>query len=121
MQTIEGFDFFPLVFDKNGKLASQDAFDASVARAGAVPATDAVFIARLPERRRWGNANIASGPKSFDAGAIAGDSMRDASRRSDGRGSPIRLVDTSRPAARDPGPAPSAGRIRPFESTVSRS
>lgn len=58
--------------------------------------------------------------KSFDAGAIAGDSMRDASRRSDGRGDPIRLVDTPRPAARDPGPAPSAGCTRPFESTVSR-
>ena len=53
--------------------------------------------------------------KIVDAGAIAGASICDASRRSDGRGNSIRLIDTSRPAARDPGPAPSAGRARPFE------
>src|SRR5688500_15401499 len=45
MQTIEGFDFFPLVFDKDGKLQSSDEFDALVERAGDAPATDAVFIA----------------------------------------------------------------------------
>jgi hypothetical protein len=45
MQTIEGFDFFPLVFDKDGALEGGDEFDAFVARAGAGPATDAVFIA----------------------------------------------------------------------------
>jgi hypothetical protein len=45
MQTIEGFDFFPLVFDKDGKLESGDELDAFVAHAAAAPATDAVFIA----------------------------------------------------------------------------
>lgn len=45
MQTIEGFDFFPLVFDKDGKLESQDDFDAFSARATNGPATDAIFIA----------------------------------------------------------------------------
>ena len=45
MQTIEGFDFFPLVFDKDGKLQSDDEFDALVERAGAAPATDVIFIA----------------------------------------------------------------------------
>lgn len=45
MQTIEGFDFFPLVFDKEGKLESGDELEAFVARAGTGPATDAVFIA----------------------------------------------------------------------------
>ncbi len=45
MQTIEGFDFFSLVFDKDGKLESQDDFDAFTARASAGPATDAIFIA----------------------------------------------------------------------------
>lgn len=45
MQTIEGFDFFPLVFDKDGKLEGRDEFAAFVNHAGAGPATDAVFIA----------------------------------------------------------------------------
>jgi hypothetical protein len=45
MQTIEGFDFFPLVFDKDGKLDGRAEFDAFVAHAAAGPATDAVFIA----------------------------------------------------------------------------
>ena len=45
MQTIEGFDFFPLVFDKGGKLESGDELEAFVAHAGAGPATDALFIA----------------------------------------------------------------------------
>ena len=45
MQTIERFDFFPLVFDKDGALEGRDEFDAFVAHAAAGPATDAVFIA----------------------------------------------------------------------------
>ena len=45
MQTIEGFDFFPLVFDKDGRIEGGNEFDAFVAHAGAGPATDAVFIA----------------------------------------------------------------------------
>ena len=51
MQTIEGFEFFPLVFDKGGKLEDRDAFDAFVNHAGAGPATDAVFIAHGPSFR----------------------------------------------------------------------
>ena len=45
MQTIEGFDFFTLVFDRDGKLESRDDFDAFMRFAGNGPATDAVFIA----------------------------------------------------------------------------
>jgi hypothetical protein len=45
MQTIEGFDFFPLVFDKDGTLDAQDEFKALVERARSGPATDAIFIA----------------------------------------------------------------------------
>ena len=45
MQTIEGFDFFPLTFDADGKLESRQEFDGLVARAKDGPATDAVFIA----------------------------------------------------------------------------
>ena len=46
MQTIEGFPFFPLTFDENGKLESGDDLDAMIARAkGSPPATDAVFLA----------------------------------------------------------------------------
>jgi hypothetical protein len=45
MKAIEGFDFFLLVFDKDGRLQAQDEFDALVERAGSGPATDAVFIA----------------------------------------------------------------------------
>jgi len=45
MQTIEGFDFFPLVFDRDGKLESQDDFDAFSARASDGPASDAIVIA----------------------------------------------------------------------------
>jgi hypothetical protein len=45
MQTIEGFDFFPLVFDKDGTLEAEDEFDALVERAGSAPASDAIFIA----------------------------------------------------------------------------
>ncbi len=45
MQTIEGCDFFPLVFDKDGTLESQEEFDALVQRATDAPATDAIFIA----------------------------------------------------------------------------
>lgn len=43
MRTIEGFDFFPLIFDNDGKLESRQEFDAFVTRAG--DATDAIFIA----------------------------------------------------------------------------
>jgi hypothetical protein len=45
MQTIEGFDFFPLTFDAEGKLESRQEFDGFLARAKDGPATDAVFIA----------------------------------------------------------------------------
>lgn len=45
MQTIEGFAFFPLVFDTGGKLEGRNEFDALVAQARARRATDAVFIA----------------------------------------------------------------------------
>ena len=45
MQTIEGFDFFPLTFDAEGKLDSRQEFDGFLARAKDGPATDAVFIA----------------------------------------------------------------------------
>jgi hypothetical protein len=45
MQTIEGFDFFPLVFDKDGKQESQEEFDALARRATTAPASDAIFIA----------------------------------------------------------------------------
>ena len=43
MQTLEGFDFFHLVFDADGKLVSKDEFDTFVAKAA--EATDAIFIA----------------------------------------------------------------------------
>ena len=45
MQTIEGFDFFPLTFDAEGGLESRPEFDGFLARAKDGPATDAVFIA----------------------------------------------------------------------------
>ena len=45
MQTIEGFDFFPLTFDAEGKLESRQEFDALLTRAKDGPATDAVFLA----------------------------------------------------------------------------
>jgi len=45
MQTIEGFDFFPLTFDAEGTLESRPEFDTFLARAKDGPATDAVFIA----------------------------------------------------------------------------
>jgi hypothetical protein len=45
MRTIEGFDFFPLTFDEQGKPESSQEFDALAERANALPATDAVFIA----------------------------------------------------------------------------
>ena len=43
MQTIEGFDFYPLVFDKDGKLESADEFDRFTERAA--NASDAILIA----------------------------------------------------------------------------
>lgn len=45
MQTIEGFDFFPLTFDDDGKPKSQGELDEMIARAQAGPATDAIFFA----------------------------------------------------------------------------
>ncbi len=45
MQTIEGFDFFPLTFDAEGKLESRGEFDAFLKRVEDGPATDAIFIA----------------------------------------------------------------------------
>src|SRR3954471_15075482 len=43
MPTVEGFDFFPLVFDENGTLQSKQEFEALTTRARS--ATDVVFIA----------------------------------------------------------------------------
>jgi hypothetical protein len=45
MQTIEGFDLFPLKFDAEGKLESRQEFDAMLTRAEDGPATDAIFLA----------------------------------------------------------------------------
>lgn len=45
MQTIEGFDYFPLVFEKNGKLQDPAELDALIERAESAPATDVIFIA----------------------------------------------------------------------------
>ena len=45
MQTIEGFDVFPLKFDAEGKLESRQEFDAMLTRAKDGPATDAIFLA----------------------------------------------------------------------------
>ena len=45
MQTIEGFDVFPLKFDAEGKLESRQEFDALLTRAANGPATDAIFLA----------------------------------------------------------------------------
>jgi len=45
MQTIEGFDVFPLTFDAEGKLESRQEFDAFLTRAEDGPASDAIFIA----------------------------------------------------------------------------
>ena len=45
MPTIEGFDFFPLTFDAEGKLESRQEFDAFLTRAEDGPATDAIFLA----------------------------------------------------------------------------
>ena len=45
MQNIEGFDFFPLVFDRDGTLQDPDQLDALIEHAVAGPATDAIVIA----------------------------------------------------------------------------
>ena len=45
MQIIEGFDFFPLVFDRDGNLQDPDQLDALIEHATASAATDAIFIA----------------------------------------------------------------------------
>ena len=45
MQTIEGFEFFPLVFDRDGKLQDPEELDALLTRATDLPATDAIFFA----------------------------------------------------------------------------
>src|SRR5687767_10824355 len=45
MQTIEGFDVFPLKFDAEGKLESRQEFDAFLTRVEDGPATDAIFLA----------------------------------------------------------------------------
>jgi hypothetical protein len=45
MQTIEGFEVFPLKFDAEGKLESRQEFDALLTRAEDGPATDAIFLA----------------------------------------------------------------------------
>ena len=45
MQTIEGSDYFPLVFEKNGKLQDPAELDALIERAESAPATDVIFIA----------------------------------------------------------------------------
>jgi hypothetical protein len=45
MQIIEGFDFFPLVFDRDGNLQDPDQLDALIEHAEAGAVTDAIFIA----------------------------------------------------------------------------
>ena len=45
MQTIEGFDVFPLKFDADAKLESRPEFDALLSRVAEGSATDAIFIA----------------------------------------------------------------------------
>jgi len=45
MQTIDRFDFFPLIFDAEGALQARQEFDGFVRLAGTTPATDAIFIA----------------------------------------------------------------------------
>lgn len=45
MQNIEGFDFFPLVFDRDGNLEDAGQLDALVEHAVAGSATDAIFMA----------------------------------------------------------------------------
>src|ERR671912_2643796 len=45
MQIIEGFDFFPLVFDRDGNLQDPDQLDALIEHTTASAATDAIFIA----------------------------------------------------------------------------
>jgi hypothetical protein len=45
MQNIEGFDFFPLNFDGDGKAKAAAELKSFVERAAAVPATDAIFLA----------------------------------------------------------------------------
>ncbi len=51
MQTIEGFDFYPLVFDKDGKLESADEFDRFTERAADGQRCH-LHRARLPQRCR---------------------------------------------------------------------
>jgi hypothetical protein len=45
MQTIEGFDVFPLKFDAEGKLESAQEFEAFLTFVEKTPATDAIFLA----------------------------------------------------------------------------
>jgi hypothetical protein len=45
MQTIEGFDFFPLTFDRDGQLVSSSELHDLLATIGTAGATDAIFLA----------------------------------------------------------------------------
>jgi hypothetical protein len=45
METIEGFDFLPLVFEKDGALQDPDELGALIEHAASAPATDVIFIA----------------------------------------------------------------------------
>lgn len=45
MQSIEGFDYFPLVFDRNGTMESEEEFNPFIQRAVRWPATDTIIIA----------------------------------------------------------------------------
>jgi hypothetical protein len=56
--------------------------------------------------------------KIIDDGTVAGHATRDASRRRNGRGDPVRVFDTSRPATRDACPAPPVGRPGAFEPAL---
>jgi len=96
-------DFENVVTDRNDRL-----FVAALA-----------FDATVPSLERGCASPILRRAKIVDAGAMAGDSMRDASRRSDDRGNSIRLIDASRPAARDTCLAPPVGRPSAFESALS--
>src|SRR4051812_24407462 len=45
MQTLEGFEFFPLDYDANGALQASQEFDLLVDHAKRGPATDTIFLA----------------------------------------------------------------------------
>ena len=61
MQTIEGFDFFHLGFDKDGTLQSTADFNEMKRRIDSVPATDVIFIAHGFRNDEQDATNLYSG------------------------------------------------------------